>query len=87
MNLTLTQAQQIWLDAHIANGEFASVDDALRQLIDARMAEEEFDDLAWAKPLVDEALAQVERRQVMSLEDFNTRMDQHMAKLSRDGSA
>jgi antitoxin ParD1/3/4 len=44
-------------------------------LIDERIAELsiEEDDLAWAKLLVDEALAQVERGEVLTLEEHRTR--------------
>ena len=67
MTISLTPEQQAWLSAHVARGDFASVEDAARQLIDERIAEraiEEHDDLAWAKPHVDEALAR--SRAVMS---------------------
>jgi antitoxin ParD1/3/4 len=44
--------------ARVASGDFSSVEEAARQLLDERIAErmaEENDDLAWAKPYVDEA--------------------------------
>jgi antitoxin ParD1/3/4 len=50
----------------------------VRQLIDQRIAEiaaEEGDDLAWAKPYVDEALADIARGDVMTLEEHETRND------------
>jgi antitoxin ParD1/3/4 len=45
---------------------------AVRQLIDERIAERviEDDDLAWAKPLVDEAIAEVERGDFLTLDEF-----------------
>ena len=52
MNISLTPEQQDWLDAHVARGDFPSVEEAVRQLIDERIAErliEEADNLAWAK--------------------------------------
>ena len=39
------------------------------------------DDLAWAKPYVDEALAQIERGEGMSLEEHEARMTALMARL------
>jgi hypothetical protein len=36
---------------------------------------EECDDLAWAKPFVDEALADVARGGVLTLEEHETRLD------------
>ena len=72
MKITLTPRQQQWLAAHVARGNFPSIEGALRQLVDERMAEEG-DDLAWAKPHVDEALADVARGAVMTLEEHEAR--------------
>lgn len=76
MTISLTPEQQAWLSAHVARGDFASVEEAARQLIDERIAEralEEGDDLAWAKPYVDEALAAVARGDVLSREEHRAR--------------
>jgi antitoxin ParD1/3/4 len=76
MSITLTPEQQAWLRAHVERGDFASIEDAVRQLIDDRIAEiaaEESDDLAWAKPHVDEALADVARGDVMTLDEHEAR--------------
>ncbi len=70
--MTFNAQQQAWLDAQVASGEFASAEEALAHLIDARIAEEE-DDLAWAKPLVEEARAQFEHGDYMTLEAFKAR--------------
>ena len=73
ISITLTPEQDIWLAAHVAAGDFPSVEEAARRLIDERIAErdlDDFGDLSWAKPLVDEALAQVERGEVITLEEF-----------------
>lgn len=78
MAVSLTPEQHAWISAHVARGEFRSVDDAARQLIDERITEriaEERDDLAWAKPYVDEALAEVARGDVLSIEEHEARMD------------
>ena len=74
MNITLTPEQQAWLRAHTERGEFASIEDAVRQFIDERIAEER-DDLAWAKVYVDEALADVARGDVMTIEEHEARND------------
>ena len=58
-------AQQEWLETQIAKGEFASAEDAVRQMIAERMALEA-DNLAWAKPYVDEARAAVARGEVFT---------------------
>jgi antitoxin ParD1/3/4 len=84
MRISLTPEQQAWLDAHVARGDFTSVEEAARQLIDERIAErtaEERDDLAWAKPAVDEALADVARGDVVSREAHSTRNAVRLAAL------
>jgi antitoxin ParD1/3/4 len=83
MPISITPEQQAWLAAHVERGEFASVDEAMRQLIDERIAERmiEEDDLAWAKPLVDKALAAVARGEVISREEHEARMDAVLAAL------
>ena len=62
---------------------YAPFDAAALQLIDERIAAYEFDsdNLAWAKPLVDEALAAVERGEVISREEYTQRMNALMAGL------
>jgi antitoxin ParD1/3/4 len=82
MNIRLPPAQQEWLDAQIAKGEFASIEDAVRQMIAERMAIEE-DDLAWAKPYVDEARAAVARGDVFTLEEHEARMNERLKTLKR----
>ena len=76
MLVSLTPGQQAWLDAHVARGDFASVEDAARRLIDERIAEraaEEKDDLAWAMPDVNQALADVACGDVLSRDEHRTR--------------
>ena len=84
MSITLTPEQQAWLRAHVERGDFASIEDAVRQLIDERIAEiaaEESDDLAWAKPYVDEAIADVARGDVMTLAEHEARIDARLAAI------
>jgi antitoxin ParD1/3/4 len=84
MAITLKPDQEAWLQAHVAAGDFASVEEAARQLIDERIAErlvDEGDDLVWAKPYVDEALAEVVRGDVMTLEDHEARNDMRRAAM------
>jgi antitoxin ParD1/3/4 len=85
MTITLNPDQEAWLQTLVASGDFTSVEAAARQLIDERIAERELeaDDLAWAKPYVDEGLAALERGEVLSREEYMERMDAVMAGLSR----
>ena len=76
MAVTLTPEQEAWLEAHVASGDFASIEEAARQLIDERIAErnlEESDDLAWAKPYVEQGLAALERGEFITLEEHKAR--------------
>lgn len=84
MTISLTPEQQAWISAHVARGDFASAEEAARQLIDERIAERalvEQDDLAWAKPHVDEALAEVARGDVINREEHRARNAARLAAL------
>jgi antitoxin ParD1/3/4 len=76
MPITLTPEQEAWIQAHVATGDFASIEEAARQLIDDRIAElaaNDDDDLEWAKPLLDEARASIARGDVLTLEEHRQR--------------
>ena len=84
MTITLKPDQEAWLKTRVANGDFASIEEAARQLIDERIAErvaEESDDMAWAKPYVDEALAEVARGEEITLEEHKARNAARLAAL------
>lgn len=75
MRISLTPDQQAWIKARVASGAYASPEDAVRQMLDDRIAElsNEEDDLAWAKPLVDEALSQVDRGEFLTRDEHRAR--------------
>jgi antitoxin ParD1/3/4 len=83
MTITLHPEQESWLKSRVASGDFASVEEAARQLIDDRIAELEIenDDLAWAKPHVEEAIAAVERGEFVTLEEHRAYMASILALL------
>jgi len=84
MTITLNPEQEAWLETRVASGDFASVEAAARQLIDERIAEralEEGDDLAWARPYVDEALAEIARGEEITLEEHKARNAARLAAL------
>lgn len=60
MTIQLSPEQQRWLEAQVAAGHFASLEQAVAVAIADLMATVE-DDLEWAKPLVDEAAAELDR--------------------------
>ena len=75
MHITLPVDQEQWLESRIAKGEFQSAEDAVRQLIAERMVVDD-SDLAWAKPLVDEARAAVARGEVSTLDEAIADIDE-----------
>jgi antitoxin ParD1/3/4 len=83
MTISLTPEQQAWITAHVERGEFASVDEAARQLIDERIAERtiEEDDLAWAKPYVEQARADVANDRTLTREEHEARMNELLASM------
>ncbi len=80
MNIVLPPAQQQWLEAQIAKGEFASAEDAVQQIIAERMAIEA-DDFSWAKPYVDEARVAIAKGDVMSVEQHRVRIAERLKSL------
>jgi Arc/MetJ-type ribon-helix-helix transcriptional regulator len=80
MNIKLSPEQAQWLEARIADGQFASPEEAVRQIIAERMALEA-DDFAWAKPHVDEPRPAVARGEVVSLDEALADIDAHVASL------
>ena len=85
MAITLKPDQEAWLKSRVASGDFASVEEAALQLIDERIAEraaEETGDLVWAKPYVDEALADVTQGSVITLEEHEARTEARLAAMS-----
>jgi antitoxin ParD1/3/4 len=82
MSITLPREQQEWLEAQVKAGVYASVDEAVASILAEHM-HLDVDDLAWAKPLVDEARASVARGEFMTLEEHRARMDKRFGKLPR----
>lgn len=73
MKITLPPDQQKWLEAEVASGRFQSMDDAVAAAVAELMSIQD-DDLAWAKPYVEQARASVASGDVMSGEDFFKRL-------------
>jgi antitoxin ParD1/3/4 len=83
MNIILTPEQERWLNARVADGEFASLEAAVRQLIVERMALE--DDFAWARPYVVHARAAVARREFVSPDQAMANIDAVIESLKAQG--
>jgi len=69
MKITLPAEQEQWLEAQVAAGSFASVDEALAVAVADLMAADG-DHLDWAKPYVEQARASIARGDVLSGEVF-----------------
>jgi Arc/MetJ-type ribon-helix-helix transcriptional regulator len=80
MNILLPPEQERWLKARVAEGEFASPDAAVQQIIAERMAFAA-DDFAWAAPYVDVARAAVARGELTEIDDAIADIDAHLASL------
>ena len=73
MNISLPKEQLEWLEAEVAAGHFSSIDEVIAVAVaDFKSLSEAVseDDLAWAKPYVDEARASLARGDVISGEEF-----------------
>jgi antitoxin ParD1/3/4 len=81
MTITLTPEQQARLEAAVATGQFASVEDAVRLAVDRLMlSEAELGDLAWAKPYLEEARASIARGEAVPAEQVFDETDVWLKK-------
>jgi len=80
MNIRLPPEQQKWLEAQVAAGRYASIDEALAVAVSDLMSVHD-DDLAWARPDVDRARASVARGNVISGEAYVDRLNEKLKSL------
>ncbi len=81
MTITLTPEQQQRLEAAVAAGQFASVEEAVRWAVDHFVVtDEDLGDLSWAKPYLDEARAQIARGETVSAEEVFAETDAWLKK-------
>jgi antitoxin ParD1/3/4 len=80
MNITLPPEQKDWLDAEVAAGRFDSIDDAIAAAV-ADLMSVGTDDLAWAKPYVEQAWASVARGDTISGDEFFERLEKKLSTL------
>ncbi|HJU32072.1 MAG TPA: hypothetical protein VJ740_11475, partial [Hyphomicrobiaceae bacterium] len=72
--------QQEWLEAEVAAGRFQSMDDAVAAAVAELMSIAD-DDLAWAKPFVEQARASIARRDVVPGDEFLRRIEAKIVSL------
>jgi antitoxin ParD1/3/4 len=80
MNVSLPKEQLEWLEAEVAAGHFSSVDEALAVAV-AELKSLHENDLAWAKPYVDEARDQIARGETLSGDEFVKWLDTRIEML------
>jgi antitoxin ParD1/3/4 len=82
MNITLPREQQEWLEAQVKAGAYDSVEDAITSILAEHM-EPDIDDMAWARPLVDEGRASLEQGKGLTLAEHLAHIDETLEKLKR----
>ena len=80
MNIELSEYETEFLNELVAEGKYPSAEEAVHQILGQRMFEN--DDLMWAKPLVDEALANLENgAPTYTLEEIEAETREHLNQL------
>ena len=77
MNIRLKPDTEEWLNAQVAEGRFDSVEEAVEALVaEDRLEQERLDsmDLSWAKPYLEEGLADIEAGRTMPAEQVRAEL-------------
>lgn len=82
MTITLPREQQEWLEAQVRAGHYDSIEDAVASIITQHMVAD-IDDMAWARELVEEGRASLERDGGLTLEEHRKRMARKLQELDR----
>ena len=85
MNIRLKADTEEWLKAQVADGRFASVEDAVEALVadDRAQAQLADEDLSWAKPYIDEGIAALEAGKTIPAEEVHAEIRALFAKPQR----
>ena len=67
-------------------GDYDSIEDAIASIITQHMVVDLDDDLAWAKPLVDEGRASIARGEGISLDEHLRRIDAKLESLTQQSA-
>jgi antitoxin ParD1/3/4 len=73
MQVQLTKEHREWLQAQVDAGRYSSLEEAVADAIDGLRQEDE--ELAWAKPLVTEGIAQLDRGEAVSADEVFQRLE------------
>jgi antitoxin ParD1/3/4 len=82
MNITLPREQQEWLEAQVRAGAYESIDEAVASIVSEYM-HLDLNDLDWAKPLIEEGRAALERGEGLTLEEHRARVAAKLESLRR----
>jgi antitoxin ParD1/3/4 len=77
MTVQLSPEQQRWLEDQVKAGHFASLEQAVAVAVADLMATVD-DDLEWAKPLVDEAAAELDRGEGVPVDEAFARIRKNL---------
>ena len=77
MNITLPPEQRQWLEARVAAGTYASVDEAIRHAV-ADMMMLAADDFEWARPHIEAADASLARGEGVPADEVFRRWREHV---------
>jgi antitoxin ParD1/3/4 len=82
MTITLPREQQEWLEAQVKAGYYGSIEDAVASIVAEHM-QLDIDDMSWARELVEEGRASLEREGGLSLEEHRRRVARKLQELDR----
>ena len=77
MNIRLKPDTEEWLKTQVAEGRFSSIEDAVEMLVvDAKLNQAILDnqDWSWAKPYIEEGLADIEAGRTIPAEEVHAEM-------------
>lgn len=80
MTIHLKADHEQWLSQQVAEGRFASVDEAVAQAIEALRLDAEGDD-DWVRPYLEEAEAAIARGEVTPGDEFMARMRHRLEQM------
>ncbi len=71
MQIELDEKHKEWLRARVTAGDYSSIEAAVAAAIQRMMLDDDIDDddLSWAKPLIEEGLAELDRGESYSHEE------------------
>ncbi|HVY12757.1 MAG TPA: hypothetical protein VHB73_04255 [Alphaproteobacteria bacterium] len=80
MNITLSPDQQKSLEAQVAAGRFASIEEAVRFAV-SHFLPVDTTDLSWAVPYLEEARMSLSRGESLSLKEFKAHAEKRLSEL------